>query len=123
MRFLNGLSAFTIVDSVPFMGAVKRRRLIKREALWKTNRTPIGGPIDQLLIDNIAAYSQIVCEQAGKLRQYPLAFVDDGFPNAPESTGGKRPTSPEWMPPPEQLGLFGQGVAGEAAQNTSPAFV
>jgi hypothetical protein len=102
MSALGELSAFTIVDSVPFMRAVKRRRLAKG-GLWKTNRTRAGEPIDLLLKTNIAVYSQIIREDAARLRQYPLAWGDDSFRKPPGPIGDGEVPAPEWTPPPEQL--------------------
>ena len=105
MRLLGSLSAYTIIDSVPFMRAIKRRKLRGRDGVWKMNRTPQGEPIDQLLRDNIAAYSDIISDHAATLKQYPLAYGDNSFLKPPGATGDGRPPISEWMPPTEQLNL------------------
>jgi hypothetical protein len=105
MRLLGGLSAFTIVDSVPFMRAIKRRKLGKRDGLWKMNRTPLGGPIDSILRANIAVYSQIVCEDAARLKQCTLALEIDTLPKTQRTGEYGKASYLEWAPPPEQLRL------------------
>jgi hypothetical protein len=105
MRLLGGLSAFTIVDSVPFMRAIKRRKLSKRDGLWKMNKTRRGEPIDSILETNISVYSQIVCEDPARLKQYALALGVGSLPNSPGTAEYGKLPCPEWKPPLEQLRL------------------
>jgi hypothetical protein len=105
MQLLARLSSYTIVDTVPFMRAIKRRKLSKRDGLWKMNRTRPGEPIDSILGTNISVYSQIICEDAAQLRQFPLALGNYGLPKPFGAAEYGELPHPEWTPPPEQLRL------------------
>jgi hypothetical protein len=69
LPLLVGLSGVTIVDSVPFVRACKRRVLDHTSGRWVINETPVGKPVDDLLRRNVAAYRSIVEATARALRQ------------------------------------------------------
>jgi Domain of unknown function (DUF4417) len=54
---LVGLSAITVVDSIPFIRACKRRQLEHAGGRWVVKRTPQGAQIDELLAQNVANYA------------------------------------------------------------------
>jgi hypothetical protein len=54
------LDGLTIMDSNPFMKAVKRRRLTIKNHRWTSCRTPKGKPVDELLEHNVCIYEQFI---------------------------------------------------------------
>jgi hypothetical protein len=68
------LERFTIIDSVPFVRTVKRRRMSRDDGRWKVSRTRRGEPLDGLLRHNVEVYSTGIEEAVMKRSQYLLPF-------------------------------------------------
>src|ERR1051326_1121390 len=65
-----GLAGVTIVDSVPFMRASKRRWLLdRRDGKWIVKKTPERMPFDSLLSHNLRVYSRGVREKVEVLKR------------------------------------------------------
>lgn len=72
-------SALTVVDSVPFLAAVKRRRIVSNGAdtAQLVNPTSPGELLDELLQHNIRTYSGLVARCAGSELVGDLEGLDD----------------------------------------------
>jgi hypothetical protein len=65
-RYLNSLlklNRVTIVDSSPFIKAIKRRALQKKGVNWIAKPMPKNRPIDRLLEDNVRLYANYIHER------------------------------------------------------------
>jgi hypothetical protein len=51
-----------------------RRRLVNGK--WQKHRTPEGEPLDQLMEDNIAAYTKYVEARIMSLKEFPSIGID-----------------------------------------------
>jgi hypothetical protein len=96
LRLLVGLSAVTVIDSVPFLRACKRRLLDRTQGKWVIRKTPPGKPIDSLHENNLVAYRGHVEATIGALlRAGPLVpalepvveILETTF--APTNSGGE----------------------------------
>lgn len=67
LPLLMELSSITVVDANPFLKMHKRRRLA--DGKWHVYPTANGAPLDQLLEDNIAAYTHYVEEKIVSLKK------------------------------------------------------
>jgi hypothetical protein len=74
LRLLVRLERFTIIDSVPFLRTVKRRRMSRHDGRWRVCRTKRGEPLHGLLRHNVEVYSTGIEETVMKRRQYLLPF-------------------------------------------------
>jgi len=61
------LSAVTIIDANPFVKTHMRRRLV--EGRWQRHATPDGEFLDQLMEDNVTAYTRYVEGRFASLRE------------------------------------------------------
>ncbi|MGA3049328.1 MAG: DUF4417 domain-containing protein [Terracidiphilus sp.] len=68
------LSAVTVIDANPFIRTLMRRRLVNGK--WQKHRTPEGEPLDQLMEDNIAAYTKYVEARIMSLKEFPSIGID-----------------------------------------------
>jgi hypothetical protein len=74
LGLLLGLERFTIIDSVPFVRTIFRRRMSRNDGRWAIRFTRRGEPLDGLLRHNVDVYSTGIEEALIKCRQYPLPF-------------------------------------------------
>lgn len=74
MGLLLKLEQFTIVDSVPFLRTIFRRRMSRVDGRWAIHLTRRGEPLDGLLRHNVDVYSTGVEEALIRRRQYSLPF-------------------------------------------------
>jgi hypothetical protein len=74
MGLLLKLEQFTIIDSVPFLRTIFRRRMSRVDGRWAIHLTRRGEPLDGLLRHNVDVYSTGVEETLIKRRQYSLPF-------------------------------------------------
>ena len=102
------LERFTIIDSVPFVRTVKRRRMSRGDGRWKVCRTRRGEPLDRLLRHNVEVYRTGIEEAVIKRRQYPLRF--DGELLKQTSNEARSPSSRIEVESSGQMNLLGLGV-------------
>ena len=67
LSLLIELSAVTVIDANPFFKTHMRRKLV--DGKWQKNATPEGAPLDQLMEDNIAAYTGYVESRIALLKE------------------------------------------------------
>ena len=84
---LSKMRGLTILDSTPFMKAMKRRRLMIKNHQWSLCRTPRGEPIDELLAHNTCIYEQYV------LQRIKTAREKGGRPSRAPQNDQREPTS------------------------------
>lgn len=72
LSLLTRLSGISVVDSVPFMRACKRRLLERETGNWVVKLTEPGEPIDELLYRNVRAYTHAVENIIATLQQADL---------------------------------------------------
>jgi hypothetical protein len=68
------LEQFTIIDSVPFLRTIFRRKMSRVDGRWAVHLTGRGVPLDGLLQHNVDVYGAGVEEAVIKRRQYSLPF-------------------------------------------------
>ena len=68
------LSAITVIDANPFVKTLMRRRLV--DGKWQKHGTPEGEPLDQLMEDNIAAYTKYVEARIASLKESSAIGID-----------------------------------------------
>jgi hypothetical protein len=85
LPLLHKLSAVTIVDSVPFMKAMYRRALCRREGRWSVEQTQRDAPLDDLLATNIEEYARAIEDVHCLLQAKPAALPAP--PLTPVTTG------------------------------------
>lgn len=104
LPLLMGMSGVTVVDSVPFMRACKRRLLEKKTGKWVVRLTNPGEPIDDLLCRNVATYTRAVEEIIAKLRHVRPVIpgskpVVDDIPYASDDACTMFPDTQLWLWP------------------------
>lgn len=89
------LHGVTIVDSNPFIKAVKRQRLTIKNHRWAFCRTAKGTPVDDLLDHNICIYEQYVLAKIKAARGVrraaisPIKTFDGRITNVVENDGNQ----------------------------------
>jgi len=87
MGLLLRLEKFTIIDSVPFLRTIFRRRMSRVDGRWAIHLTRRGELLDGLLRHNVDVYSTGVEEALIKRRQYSLPFDTELLTPAPLLAG------------------------------------
>jgi hypothetical protein len=103
------LERFTIIDSVPFLRTVKRRRMCREDGRWKVRRTRRGEPLDGLLRHNVEVYSTGIEEAVMKRRQYLLPFDVELLTQTSNETGA--PSNRIDVESSGQMSLLGLGAS------------
>jgi hypothetical protein len=84
LQLLGGLSGVTVIDSVPFIRACKRRILNQSNNQWVVSRTNAGAPYEEILENNVSVYGRAVgdkvevLEKRGAIHEL-LPRADDGL--------------------------------------------
>lgn len=81
LSLLIELSAVTVIDANPFVKTHMRQRLV--DGKWQKNATPEGAFLDQLMEDNIAAYTKYVEARVVSLKEpgpFPTKLEIDSLP-------------------------------------------
>jgi hypothetical protein len=71
------LEQFTIIDSVPFLRTIFRRKMSRVDGRWAIHLTRRGETLDGLLRHNVDVYSTGVEQALIKRRQYSLPFGNE----------------------------------------------
>jgi hypothetical protein len=83
LPLLVNLAGVTIMDANPFLKTQMRRQFV--EGRWRKVLTAPGMPLDELLDENIAAYSGYVDSKLTQLRQFGLPGPDrERMPDEPK---------------------------------------
>jgi hypothetical protein len=94
-QLLSETARFTVVDSVPFMRTMHRRRLTSHG--WIDSATPKGEPVDELMQHNVEAYSAIFSTHQETSRPH--------FPLVKRATQSATTQLLLWPPPAQPLQL------------------
>ena len=85
LGLLAQLSAFTIIDSVPFMKTCFRRLWSFQRQNWMLKRTSTGEALNKMLMANVSRYSQLLELSRARFQQYELKLdsLDSDYAIAP----------------------------------------